>query len=132
MSYEQILNPEYQPRGIILYDPSTQQLTLSKTTRMDVNPALISHLAKLARLSPSPAEAEKLQGDLKNILAMVEKLDELDLQTVEPLRYVTGQVNDLRPDTVGRHIDREAALENAPDAGGGGTARAGFSAYPKS
>ena len=94
---------------------------------MEVNPALLSHLAKLARLSPSPAEAQKLQGDLKNILAMVQKLDELDLQTVQPLRYVTGQVNDLRPDTVGQHIDRDAALENAPDADRAG----GFFRVPK-
>ena len=83
---------------------------------MEVDEALISRLAKLARLAPTPEQSTKLQGDLRNILGMVAKLDELDLAAVEPLRYVTGQVNDLRPDRVGNHIDREKALRNAPDA----------------
>lgn len=83
---------------------------------MKVDDALISHLAKLARLSPSPEQSERLQGDLQGILSMIEKLDELDLKNVQPLRYVTGQENDLRPDAVGEHIDREEALKNAPDA----------------
>ena len=83
---------------------------------MEVNDALISHLAKLARLSPTPAQSEHLREDLNKILGMVAKLDELDLATVQPLRYVTGQENDLRPDKVGDHLDREQALNNAPDA----------------
>lgn len=83
---------------------------------MTVDDQLISRLAKLARLAPGPAQSEKLQHDLRNILAMVEKLDELDLATVEPLRYVTGVENVLRPDEPGDHLDRDAALDNAPDA----------------
>ncbi|OAV45561.1 Asp-tRNA(Asn)/Glu-tRNA(Gln) amidotransferase subunit GatC [Lewinella sp. 4G2] len=83
---------------------------------MQVDDALISRLAKLSRLDPSAAQREKLQQDLRNILGMVAKLDELELDAVEPLRYVTGQENDLRPDEVGEHIDRADALRNAPDA----------------
>ncbi len=82
---------------------------------MQVDAALISHLAKLARLSPTEDQAARLRTDLQGILQMVEKLDELELGTVQPLRYVTGQENDLRPDAVGSHIDREKALANAPD-----------------
>ena len=89
---------------------------MSKTKQVEVNDQLISHLAKLARLAPTEQEATKLKGDLKNILKMVAKLEELDLKTVQPLRYVTGQQNDLRPDKIGDHIDRRAALDNAPDA----------------
>ena len=83
---------------------------------MTVDDALISRLAKLSRLDPTPGQSEKLQRDLKNILGMVEKLDELKLDAVEPLRYVTGVENVLRPDEAGEHIDRDLALENAPDA----------------
>ena len=83
---------------------------------MIVDDALISRLAKLARLAPTPARAAKLRGDLEGILKMVEKLDELDLESVRPLRYVTGQENDLRPDAAGHYIDRDLALKNAPDA----------------
>jgi aspartyl-tRNA(Asn)/glutamyl-tRNA(Gln) amidotransferase subunit C len=83
---------------------------------MTVDDALISRLAKLSRLSPTPEQSVKLQRDLKNILGMVEKLDELELDAVEPLRYVTGVENVLRPDEASGHIDRDHALENAPDA----------------
>jgi aspartyl-tRNA(Asn)/glutamyl-tRNA(Gln) amidotransferase subunit C len=90
--------------------------TFVEKNTMTVDDKLISRLAKLSRLSPSPAQSTKLQQDLKNILGMVEKLDELELDAVEPLRYVTGVENVLRPDTASGHIDRELALKNAPDA----------------
>ena len=83
---------------------------------MTVDDALVSRLATLARLAPTPEEAARLRNDLVNILGMVEKLDELDLGAVQPLRYVTGVENVLRPDEVGPHLDRNQALENAPDA----------------
>lgn len=83
---------------------------------MTVDDKLISRLAKLSRLDPGAAQAARLQQDLKNILHMVEKLDELELDAVEPLRYVTGVENVLRPDEAGGHIDRDQALKNAPDA----------------
>lgn len=83
---------------------------------MTVDDQLISRLATLSRLAPSPAEATRLRNDLVNILKMVEKLDELDLDAVQPLRYVTGVENVLRPDEVGQHLDRDQALANAPDA----------------
>ena len=83
---------------------------------MTVDDKLISKLAKLSRLAPSSQEAARLEKDLVKILAMVEKLDELNLDAVEPLRYVTGVENVLRPDEAGQHIDRDQAMANAPDA----------------
>lgn len=83
---------------------------------MTVDDVLISRLAKLARLSPTPAERERLRGDLENILGMVDKLNELELDAVEPLRYVTGAENVLRPDETTEPLDRDRALDNAPDA----------------
>lgn len=83
---------------------------------MTIDDQLISQLAKLSRLAPSSNEARRLRKDLEKITAMVEKLDELDLSAVEPLRYVTGIENVLRPDEAGQHLDRDQALANAPDA----------------
>lgn len=83
---------------------------------MTIEDQLISQLAKLSRLAPSSHEAQRLRKDLEKILAMVEQLDELDLSAVEPLRYVTGIENVLRPDEAGEHIDRDQAMANAPDA----------------
>lgn len=83
---------------------------------MTVDDQLISRLATLSRLAPSTEEAARLRNDLVSILKMVEKLDELKLDAVEPLRYVTGVENVLRPDEVGQHLDRNQAMANAPDA----------------
>jgi aspartyl-tRNA(Asn)/glutamyl-tRNA(Gln) amidotransferase subunit C len=94
---------------------------------MTVDEALLSRLAKLSRLSPTPQQSARLQKDLVNILGMVEKLDELNLEAVQPLRYVTGVENVLRPDETGNHIDRSEALNNAPDADNAG----GFFRVPR-
>ncbi|MBC6995986.1 Asp-tRNA(Asn)/Glu-tRNA(Gln) amidotransferase subunit GatC [Neolewinella lacunae] len=83
---------------------------------MTVDEQLILRLAKLSRLAPTPEQTDRLRADLVNILGMVEKLDELDLAAVAPLRYVTGVENVLRPDASGDHLDRAEALANAPDA----------------
>ena len=83
---------------------------------MTVDDALVLRLAKLARLAPPPERVEQLRGDLERILTMVEKLDELDLDGVEPLRYVTDVEHVLRPDVIGGHLDRTTALDNAPAA----------------
>ena len=85
---------------------------------MTVDDELVLRLADLAKLAVPPERTEKLRADLENVLAMVEKLNELDLEGVEPLRYVTDVEQSLRPDRSGRHLNRSTALENAPDSDG--------------
>lgn len=85
---------------------------------MTVDDELILHLAKLSRLELTGESAIKLRADLMATLAMVEKLNELDLGSVLPLRYPIEVVTVLRPDTVGNHLERKAAMENAPDGDG--------------
>ncbi|MEM6319172.1 MAG: Asp-tRNA(Asn)/Glu-tRNA(Gln) amidotransferase subunit GatC [Bacteroidota bacterium] len=82
---------------------------------MKVDKLLILKLEKLARLKLSDQERNQIQGDLDNILNMVSKLEELDLDNVEPLIYMTDEVNVLRSDAVKNQVDRAAALANAPD-----------------
>ncbi|PPK84276.1 aspartyl/glutamyl-tRNA(Asn/Gln) amidotransferase subunit C [Neolewinella xylanilytica] len=85
---------------------------------MTVDDELVLRLADLSKLAIPPERIEKLRGDLENILVMVEKLNELDLDGVEPLRYVTDVEQRLRADTTGPHLHRATALENAPDGDG--------------
>ncbi|WP_116108987.1 Asp-tRNA(Asn)/Glu-tRNA(Gln) amidotransferase subunit GatC [Lewinella sp. IMCC34191] len=82
---------------------------------MTVDDALVLRLADLSKLAIAPDKVDKLRVDLENILAMVEKLNELDLEAVEPLRYVTDVEQSLRADVMGEHLDRATALANAPD-----------------
>jgi aspartyl-tRNA(Asn)/glutamyl-tRNA(Gln) amidotransferase subunit C len=83
---------------------------------MQIERNLILRLENLARLELSEAEREKLQGSLNDILSMVEKLNELDTEGVEPLVYINEDLNMLREDVVKNELARTDALKNAPDA----------------
>lgn len=85
---------------------------------MTVDDDLVLRLADLAKLDVSDHRLGKLRDDLTRILAMVEKLNELDLDKVEPLRYVTPVEQALRPDRTGEHLDRTRAMANAPASDG--------------
>ena len=82
---------------------------------MQIDKKLILKLEKLSRLQLSDTERQLIQKDLNNILGMVEKLQELDLSKVEPLVYISDEVNVLREDEVKNQVNRAAALSNAPD-----------------
>jgi aspartyl-tRNA(Asn)/glutamyl-tRNA(Gln) amidotransferase subunit C len=85
---------------------------------MTITGTLISRLEHLARLELSEEERQALQNDLNNILVMVEKLQELDTETVEPLVYLNEDVNVWREDQVQNQVSQEQALRNAPEQDG--------------
>ncbi len=81
---------------------------------MEVNDAMVDKLANLARLNFEAGEKAAIREDLQRMIAFVEKLNELDLNNVEPLLHMTDQVNVLRDDIVHGTVTREEALKNAP------------------
>ena len=85
---------------------------------MQIDDTLILRLENLARLELSAAERTKMQGSLTDILTMVEQLNTLDTEGVEPLIYINEDVNVWREDTVNHQLDRRDALRNAPDSDG--------------
>jgi aspartyl-tRNA(Asn)/glutamyl-tRNA(Gln) amidotransferase subunit C len=80
----------------------------------------VLHVARLARLRLSDEEVERMIGELSEILEHVEKMDELDLDGVEPTSHVVELQNVLREDVARACLPREKALEQAPDAAEGG------------
>lgn len=81
---------------------------------MQVNDELVDQLADLARLTFKPEEKEGIKTDLQKMISFIEKLDELDTTGVEPLLFMTNEVNVLREDEVKGSITREEGLLNAP------------------
>lgn len=81
---------------------------------MEVTEAMIDKLAHLSRLRFTTGEKEQIRGDLERMIHFVEKLDELDLDQVEPLIFMSDEVNVLREDEVKGSVPREQALRNAP------------------
>lgn len=81
---------------------------------MKITDKKVDELATLARLRFEGEEKEAIKQDLEKILAMCEKLNEIDTDGVEPLIYMTNNVNLLREDEVKQDISHEEALKNAP------------------
>src|SRR5271169_4091008 len=81
----------------------------------DTNQFDISYVAHLARLYLTDVEKQKISAQLKDILAYVAKLNELDVSKVEPTAHATPLTNVLRKDEVRPSIDRDTVLKNAPE-----------------
>jgi aspartyl-tRNA(Asn)/glutamyl-tRNA(Gln) amidotransferase subunit C len=75
----------------------------------------VTYVAHLARMHLSDAEKEKISAQLKDILAYVAKLNELDVSNVQPTAHATPFSNVLRKDEVRPSIDPAKVLANAPD-----------------
>jgi aspartyl-tRNA(Asn)/glutamyl-tRNA(Gln) amidotransferase subunit C len=80
----------------------------------------VLHVAKLARLRLADDEIDRMANELSGILDHIEKIEELDLDGVEPTSHVVALENVLRPDEPRPSWPRERILEIAPDAGDGG------------
>lgn len=81
---------------------------------MNIDEKTIIHIARLSRLEFKDDAKATIKGDLERILDLVEKLNEVDTDGVEPLIHMTGAVNVLREDNVVEEISKEEALRNAP------------------
>jgi aspartyl-tRNA(Asn)/glutamyl-tRNA(Gln) amidotransferase subunit C len=75
----------------------------------------VLHVARLARLELSEDELDKMAGELSGILDHVERMNELDLEGVEPTTHVVQLENVLRADEPRPSWPREEILEPAPD-----------------
>jgi aspartyl-tRNA(Asn)/glutamyl-tRNA(Gln) amidotransferase subunit C len=75
----------------------------------------VLHVARLARLALSDEEIERMSGELPAILEHVERMNELDLDGVEPTSHVVALENVLRADEPRPSWDRDRVLEGAPD-----------------
>lgn len=81
----------------------------------DTNVFDVSYVAHLARIYLSDAEKQKISAQLKDILAYVAKLNELDVSKVEPMAHATPLSNVFRKDEVQPSIDPAKILQNAPE-----------------
>ncbi len=75
----------------------------------------IKYCAKLARIELTAEEEDKFFNQLSSILGYFEKLNELDLENVEPIYQVTGQKNVFREDAVTNPSRQTDMLRNTPE-----------------
>ena len=83
-----------------------------------IDEAQVRKVAKLSRLELTEAEVEEFTGQLSAILDYVEKMNELDTDTVEPLAHCLPISNVFRDDVVQPSLGTDASLANAPQRDG--------------
>ena len=68
----------------------------------------------ISRLELSDEEVGRLSGELSAVVEYIEKLNELDVEGVEPLAHCLPIHNVFREDVVKDSLSNEEALANAP------------------
>lgn len=86
----------------------------------------VTRIARLARLDMTPDRLTRARDELNGIMGLIERLQSVDTQGVEPLAHPLSAHEDialrLRPDAVteaGGEAARAALMANAPAAGEG-------------
>jgi aspartyl-tRNA(Asn)/glutamyl-tRNA(Gln) amidotransferase subunit C len=81
---------------------------------MTIDKETVEKVAHLARLELAEDEKEKMIDDMSKILGFMAKLNEIDTSGIEPLVYMTSEINVLREDVIKQEITHQEALQNAP------------------
>lgn len=81
---------------------------------MKITEDIVDHIAHLARLEFEGEKKEAITEDLERIVTFMDVLQEVDTDGVEPLIYMTNEINHLREDVVKDSVTHEEALRNAP------------------
>ncbi len=81
---------------------------------MKITEELIDHIAHLARLEFKGEDKVSIQKDMERMIEFVDKLSEIDTENVEPLIFMSEEINILREDEPKITVTHEEALKNAP------------------
>lgn len=84
------------------------------TYEMKLDAQTTQKLAELSKLEFNEEELKDIQKDLEQMIAFVEKLNEINTDGVEPLTHISEDGNQLREDMAKGSVDITTALKNAP------------------
>lgn len=83
---------------------------------MSISLKEIEHLASLARLSFTEEEKVKMQGEVGNIIAFADKINEIDVSDINPTMHAANSCNVFREDEIKASLPTKEILQNAPAA----------------
>lgn len=81
---------------------------------MALTPQDVLHIARLARLRVSTAEAELAQTQLNSIFGLIEQMQAIDTQSIEPMSHALDVAQRLREDKVTESDQRDKFQTIAP------------------
>lgn len=74
----------------------------------------VDEVAHLARLEFNEDAKVEILNDMNRMLSFIDKLNEMDTDGIEPLIYMTDEVNVMREDEPEITLTQKEALKNAP------------------
>lgn len=83
--------------------------------------SVVEHVARLARIALTDDELDRFTAQLSQVLAAVDRLQQVDTSAVAPTASVLPLANVMREDEVRPGLTREQALANAPHGAQDGT-----------
>ena len=85
---------------------------------MSLDPATVRRIASLARIHVDDQDVPRLQAELNGILGWIEQLNEVDVESIEPLTGAARMALKMREDVVTDGGIPEKILANAPERAG--------------
>jgi aspartyl-tRNA(Asn)/glutamyl-tRNA(Gln) amidotransferase subunit C len=82
---------------------------------MSINKDTIKKISKLARISVTKGETDRLEKDLNSILKFVEQLKELNTDKILPIASVSDQSLTMSKDEIKKINEKDEILTNAPE-----------------
>jgi len=108
-----------ESKGLINLITSIEEFKMSaKSESGSLSKATVQHIAKLARLEISEAEAQAMSAQLSAVLDNFNELAKVDTKGVEPLITPSDIEMNLRVDEVKQTEPPQTMLENASDRSG--------------
>lgn len=83
---------------------------------MALDKSEVEKIAQLARLHISEADAEEVANRITDILALIDQMQSVDTESVEPMAHPLDVVQRLRADTVTETDNRDELQTLAPEA----------------
>lgn len=83
-------------------------------TDMKITDEIVDHIAHLARLEFEGNSKEEIKKDMENIINFMDVLQQVKTENVEPLIFMSDEINRLREDVAEVTLTQDEVLKNAP------------------
>jgi aspartyl-tRNA(Asn)/glutamyl-tRNA(Gln) amidotransferase subunit C len=81
---------------------------------MSLTSSDVRRIAHLARIVSTEAQTEQTLAQLNEIFRLIEQLQAVNTEGIEPMSHPLGGSQRLRKDLAGVQPDRESIMKNAP------------------
>ena len=81
---------------------------------MKISEKTLKNISQLSKLGINDDTKKKLITELESILEMVNKMNEVNTENVEPMSHAMSDSQNLREDLISSDIKRDDYMENAP------------------